>query len=572
MTNEEKSLIVLGVVLFFVIILTLLGIREKREKRNKILKRIKTSYGCINKKKVSPLRFDGLKGYLNKHNDNSVLIDDITWHDLDMDRLFTMINNTQSSCGEEYLYYMLRKPIHNNEDRALLDNDICFMADNSRQDIRVKIQEELAGIGKYDNNSIYDHLDYTSSIADKCKSGTHIFSLLFLIVSIVMIFISTGIGIILVIAAISFNILSYYRIKSEILPYMNSLKYVMGLYKAGKNITGYKDDFKESQALSNRINLVENATQALKPFAKKSGFVFASAYGGQSIFSFLRDYFNMLTHFDLIMFNKMIKNLDASYDDVDRLIGNLGYFDSIIAIGSYREALDAWCKPAYEDGSIGIKAENMYHPYIENPVKNSFDAGSCMLLTGSNASGKSTFLRTVALGIIMGQTIVTVCADAFASKDLYVYSSMSLSDNLLKGDSYYMAEIKAIKRILEAKDMVKGSIIAFVDEVLRGTNTVERIAASSQILKYFEANNISCYAATHDIELTSLLEDKYNNYHFEEDISGGDITFNYKLNKGKATSRNAIELLRSLGFGSDITDNAKKMAELFSQNGDWKLV
>ena len=172
----------------------------------------------------------------------------------------------------------------------------------------------------------------------------------------------------------------------------------------------------------------------------------------------------------------------------------------------------------------------------------------------------------------MGQTIVTVCADAFASKDLYVYSSMSLSDNLLKGDSYYMAEIKAIKRILEAKDMVKGSIIAFVDEVLRGTNTVERIAASSQILKYFEANNISCYAATHDIELTSLLEDKYNNYHFEEDISGGDITFNYKLNKGKATSRNAIELLRSLGFGSDITDNAKKMAELFSQNGDWKLV
>ena len=86
----------------------------------------------------------------------------------------------------------------------------------------------------------------------------------------------------------------------------------------------------------------------------------------------------------------------------------------------------------------------------------------------------------------------------------------------------------------------EGKVLCFVDEVLRGTNTVERIAASTQILKSLCHPGVLCFAATHDIELTELLQKDFDNYHFEEDIRDGDIFFNYRIKEGRATTRNAI--------------------------------
>ena len=101
-----------------------------------------------------------------------------------------------------------------------------------------------------------------------------------------------------------------------------------------------------------------------------------------------------------------------------------------------------------------------------------------------------------------------------------------------------MVEIRAMQRILEAGAKEGAKIACFVDEVLRGTNTVERIAASTEILKYMAQQGYFCAAATHDIELTSLLEEVYENYHFSEEIKDGDVLFNYRLQEGKAQTRN----------------------------------
>ena len=94
----------------------------------------------------------------------------------------------------------------------------------------------------------------------------------------------------------------------------------------------------------------------------------------------------------------------------------------------------------------------------------------------------------------------------------------SLEDDIVSGESYYIVEIKSLKRILDAAAHRKGTILCFVDEVLRGTNTVERIAASTQILRSLGHSGILCFAATHDIELTELLQGEFDNYHFEEDV------------------------------------------------------
>ena len=283
----------------------------------------------------------------------------------------------------------------------------------------------------------------------------------------------------------------------------------------------------------------------------------------------LIDYVKMAFHIDIIIFNRTIKNMRRHVNKIDALCIYMGFLDAAISIGMFRASLkNGYCKPEFAEGDMNLK--ELYHPLLEEPVKNSMDTDKSVLLTGSNASGKSTFLRSVALAALLGETINTVCADKYQAPFFRLYSSMSLRDSVESGDSYYMAEIKAIKRILDGKKRGE-KILCFLDEVLRGTNTVERIAASSQILKGMAQGDILCFAATHDIELTELLKDYYDNYHFDEDVADGDVSFSYLLKEGKATTRNAIKLLQIMGYEQDIIDKANAQAEYFTTEGIWKL-
>jgi len=180
------------------------------------------------------------------------------------------------------------------------------------------------------------------------------------------------------------------------------------------------------------------------------------------------------------------------------------------------------------------------------------------------------------LNVVLAQTIYTVCGVEYRAPFYRLYSSMSLRDDLESGESYYIVEIKAIKRIMEEAARVRAAgdgqkVICFVDEVLRGTNTTERIAASSQILKSFADHDVLCFAATHDLELTELLKNDFDNYHFSEEVSENDILFNYLLQPGKATTKNAIRLLQLMGYEQTIIENANAQAAYFEENGVWKL-
>ena len=233
------------------------------------------------------------------------------------------------------------------------------------------------------------------------------------------------------------------------------------------------------------------------------------------------------------------------------------------------EAGREWCVPEFT-GEEEIVLEAGYHPLLNYPVKNGIAAGRGVLLTGSNASGKSTFLKMVALNAILAQTVHTCAAARYRAPFFQVYSSMALRDDMGSGESYYIVEIKALKRILDAAAQRKGRILCFVDEVLRGTNTVERIAASTQILKSLGSSGILCFAATHDIELTELLQKDFDNYHFEEEVREGDIFFNYRLKEGKATTRNAIRLLELMGYDQAVIQRASAQAEHFVASGVWR--
>ena len=148
-------------------------------------------------------------------------------------------------------------------------------------------------------------------------------------------------------------------------------------------------------------------------------------------------------------------------------------------------------------------------------------------------------------------------------------TSMALTDNLSGGESYYIVEIKSLKRICDSlNDEVP--LLIFVDEVLRGTNTLERIAASSRILSYMGEKNCMLFAATHDIELTYILEKSFKMYHFEEKVEDDGVFFDYRLRDGRAVTRNAILLLKMMGFEESITDAAEQAADDFTVSGEWK--
>jgi len=173
------------------------------------------------------------------------------------------------------------------------------------------------------------------------------------------------------------------------------------------------------------------------------------------------------------------------------------------------------------------------------------------------------------MNMIMAQSICTILATSYKAPAFYIYSSMAITDDLLEGDSYFIAEIKSIKRIVDAIDE-KRPVFCVIDEVLRGTNTIERIAASSELLKLIANKGVLCFSATHDIELCELLEDDYLMLHFTESITEtGEVVFDYKLREGSALTRNAIKLLDALGFDKELIASATERANLYEKYRKW---
>jgi len=245
----------------------------------------------------------------------------------------------------------------------------------------------------------------------------------------------------------------------------------------------------------------------------------------------------------------------------------LGRLEASIAVASYRKSVNYWEIPQFVDHP-SIDVENLYHPLIEEPVANTVMFGRSVMITGSNASGKSTFVKALAINGILSQSIHTVLATKFAAPLSYYISSMAISDNVMTAESYYIAEIRSLKRMIDTINQYP-FCICFIDEILKGTNTIERIAASASILNYLSELNCLCLVASHDIELTQMLHNGYDNYYFCETINTDKIYFDYKIHKGVSTTRNAIKLLEIMGYDKHIVTHANHLASHFSNDHKW---
>ena len=557
--------------------------REAKEKRRRLLRE---NFGKLPEDSMySQERLGGIRSFYEEEKkrlsrDENVVLDEITWTDLSMDEIYRMLNRACSTPGEEYLYYLLRTPCIVKEPLTKRQKFIRLFLE--KEELRYALLEELMISGKMKLGNFYGNLMKIEEFPFE-SSGRHIFMGAGFLFSLIFAIAGAACGIFLLPCLLPLvffmivNVSGYYKRKAQVEAYYQVAAYVVSLLHGARRLLAVHKRFSgsyECRELTDFFLELSDASQALKGFQRKAKYVRSGRNMSGGPADILSDYLRLFTHMDLIQFNSMMQLLKKNRNAIESLYRQIGYLDAMLCVASFRSCFPGYSLPVFTGkvfgGEASVCVKEMYHPRMKHPVKNSIQTSKGVLLTGSNASGKSTFLKTLAVNVILAQTIYTTLSAHYQACFFYPMTSMASRDDLDAGKSYFMAEIQSLLRILEQVGE-KVPVLGIVDEVLRGTNTTERIAAGTQILKYFCGKNVFCLAANHDVELSRILEKDYDNYHFSECVDDdGRSFFDYRLKKGTASSKNAIRLLSTNGFPEQITKAAMKQAEYYEKTGIWK--
>ncbi|WP_205511390.1 MutS-related protein [Longitalea arenae] len=232
----------------------------------------------------------------------------------------------------------------------------------------------------------------------------------------------------------------------------------------------------------------------------------------------------------------------------------VGMIESLNALATFAYNYPQYRYPVVNTSGVSVAATQLAHPLIaaEERVANDCTFGveeKLVLLTGSNMSGKTTFLRTLGVNLLLAQSGAPVCAASFAFTPMVIRSSIRVSDSLQEHTSYFMAELKRLQQIIHYLQQQTAPVLILIDEILRGTNSEDKTHGSEQFIKKLLQYNCLTLFATHDLALSRLEEElrgKVNNYCFESIIRDGELLFDYTLQRGVAKNRNASFLMAKM--------------------------
>jgi hypothetical protein len=230
-------------------------------------------------------------------------------------------------------------------------------------------------------------------------------------------------------------------------------------------------------------------------------------------------------------------------------------FEVLSSIGTMAFNNPDWVMPDIAAEFFILRAERMGHPLIpsDRRINNDFETsggGRTILVTGSNMSGKSTFLRTCGINTVLALAGAPVCASSFTVSNVKIHSSMRISDSLEENISSFYAELKRLNSIIKEAE-TNPEVFLLLDEILRGTNSNDRFTGSVALIKQLTGYGTVAMVATHDLKLAELsaeMQGKIDNYHFDVKISGDELFFDYKLTHGICKSMNASILMKKMGI------------------------
>jgi len=232
----------------------------------------------------------------------------------------------------------------------------------------------------------------------------------------------------------------------------------------------------------------------------------------------------------------------------------IGNFEALASFANLYFNNPRWVLPDVYENGFRIKAEAIGHPLIPQKERVCNDItlkqeGTILIVTGPNMAGKSTFLRTIGVNVVLALAGAPVCADVFEISPLKLFTSMETSDSLDKHLSLFYAELQRLKKILNGISK-KEPLFFLIDEMLKGTNALDRQKGSIALIKQLLKQHSNGIVATHDMELTKLEdeEEKIKNYHFDGYVKKEKLLFDYKLKRGICKSFNALVLMKKIGI------------------------
>lgn len=508
--------------------------------------RLKESFGKV---KAESFNFKLIEKYF-KNKDNSKafhILSDNTCNDLDFDEFFMFLDRTHSKVGQQFLYNHLRT-INLDQDQTRLNEEIIIELTNDTKQ-RIFIQKQLE---KLDSKEAY----YITTLFQQehiSEPKWFVFVKLLSLSSLVFLVLAIYKPLFFVpfILVLCVNIVIHYWNKKNLFQYVSSIPQLLKLNKIASILIDQPKLRQNYSELSASIKLIDGLRKRMSFFKLEAKLQGEFEMVGWFVFEILKILFLLEP---LLLFN-VLKRINAKTKEIEDVFKFVGHIDMLISVASVRNSLDIYCIPKI-CADKKIKAENIYHPLIFNCVPNDIEVlDKSILLTGSNMSGKTSFIRAIGLNAITALTINTAFAKKLTIPVVKVCSAIRINDDLMNDKSYYFEEVLRIKEMIsESKN---GIINLFLlDEIFKGTNTVERISAGKAVLSALKTPNNIVLVSTHDIELTDMLSNEYDLYHFSETVSEKTVGFDYKLKLGKLKNRNAIRILEINDYPKDIIKEA----------------
>ena len=269
---------------------------------------------------------------------------------------------------------------------------------------------------------------------------------------------------------------------------------------------------------------------------------------------------NMFLLSDYFLVRRFIKWKERYLDKVGEWIDEVSTMDALVSMATfaYNEPRSGRAE-IVESDEVVYEAKGLYHPFVgDKAVRNDFNIvdNNYYIITGANMAGKSTFLRSIGINYILAQNGMPVFADSLRVSSYNLFTSMRTSDDLSSGISYFNAELLRLKQLI---DSLKPSHSTFggtgesptliiLDEILKGTNSLDKLNGSRMFLEAMSAHPVSGIIATHDLELSKMADERpgrFHNYCFEIELSD-NITYTYKITPGVARNQNATFLLKNI--------------------------
>ena len=526
-------------------------LRDALSPRRRGLKRLRAKWGQLvtpgHKDASSISRYfdltrnvsDGQVSPIRRHGRQ--VVDDKTWTDLELPRIFAELDSTETPLGSQVLFCRLRCYVESPSELA----EYYASCEALRIDapLREEIQLRLANLQDDSNSQLADFIFSENSSGSKYIGLLPWWSLACLATLVTVYMLSLSIW--LWLATIGVNLILIFQLS---LPFHRNIEMLQSCYwmlRVADALAFIRSDALPPQM----IRILREAPQRAK--ARKALGWIAKPQG--PLAASLSMWLNIMFLTDMVAYSRTIKQLARVKAELAATFESLGSIDAAITVASYLECLSEHCQPIISDAAA-LEIVAGQHPLIKRPVRNSiYLEGRSALITGSNMAGKTTFIKMIGINIILGRTLGFCLASKATLPNSSVMASIRGEHSVESGKSHYFAELEAIHLFIERAK--RGECKVFlIDELFNGTNTVERLAAARAVLECLSAY-AQVLVTTHDVELQDDLARIYALYYFQEDPDV-DGYFDYQLRSGKSTKRNAIALLARKGFPSDLVAQA----------------